>query len=381
MSLYLPIPSNPYIAGNPINDKAMFFGRDEDFQFIREKFLNQEHGLILTLAGERRSGKTSILFQIRNGRLGDGFIPFFIDMQSMAGIEDTPQFLGQIANIMCKASEAPDGSCSLESIQYDEFELAIDRLRKQYEGTRIIFMIDEYEIIEKKIEEGKISSEIIPFCARLMEYHNILFLFAGSNNLENRNAIYWKPLFTKSYHKRIPYLNYTECCELITSPLENYVNYSDAQLKNIYRLSAGQPYYTQLICQRVVDQLLVENRNVVNDDDLDDVVSEILASPIYPMIYFWNDFNKPEMICLSLLSKILPDGHSGVEVKLIIEYLKKNDLSKIIREDEIIAVFGEMCNKEILLKRDNAYSFRMDFLRKWIAHEQDIWKLESEMGF
>jgi hypothetical protein len=38
--------------------------------------------------GERRSGKTSILFQILNGRLGERFLPVLVDMQILAGIRD-----------------------------------------------------------------------------------------------------------------------------------------------------------------------------------------------------------------------------------------------------------------------------------------------------
>jgi len=38
--------------------------------------------------GERRSGKTSILFQILNGCLGERFLPVLVDMQILAVIRD-----------------------------------------------------------------------------------------------------------------------------------------------------------------------------------------------------------------------------------------------------------------------------------------------------
>ena len=82
---------NPYIVGNPIRSKDMFFGREDDFRFIRDKLVNSPTGLIIVLAGERRSGKTSILYQILNGRLGERFVPVFIDMQAMT-IRDEAEF-------------------------------------------------------------------------------------------------------------------------------------------------------------------------------------------------------------------------------------------------------------------------------------------------
>ena len=56
---------NPYIVGKPIEDQKMFFGREDDFAFIKKKVTGGETGGILVLCGSRRSGKTSILFQIK----------------------------------------------------------------------------------------------------------------------------------------------------------------------------------------------------------------------------------------------------------------------------------------------------------------------------
>src|SRR5262245_15548204 len=89
---FTPINPNPYIVGNPVRNPAMFFGREAEFELVRKRFSQSEMGLLLVFCGERRSGKTSILFQIMDGRLGAGFIPVLIDMQSMA-IESEVAFL------------------------------------------------------------------------------------------------------------------------------------------------------------------------------------------------------------------------------------------------------------------------------------------------
>jgi hypothetical protein len=381
MNTYYPIPTNPYIVGNPIMDKEMFFGREEDFQFIRDNFLKQQNGLILTLAGERRSGKTSILFQILNGRLGEGFMPIFIDMQAMAGIESTSQFLGRIAYFMSKDEDETVIPAVSDNIEPDEFEFLINKIQQLKDGSRIIFMIDEYEIIEKKIDEGKISPDITLFCSRLMEKFNVMFLFTGSNNLENRNAPYWKVFLSKSCFRRIPYLNEIDCNKLITKPLGKYISYSGRQLEKIFRLTAGHPFYTQNICQILVDHLITNRRNIVFDNDIDSAISEILASPIHQMIYYWQDFSRNQMKGLSLLGHLLNEENQTVEIKEIIEFLKKNGLKRLITDLEIRDVLKEMCNKAILIKSANGYCFRMDFFRSWIRQEQSIWKLVGELGY
>src|SRR6185436_19714258 len=81
---FTPIAPNPFIVGNPVRDRAMFFGRETEFELVRKRFQDSNHGGLLVFCGERRSGKTSILFQILDKRLGPDFIAVLIDMQSMA---------------------------------------------------------------------------------------------------------------------------------------------------------------------------------------------------------------------------------------------------------------------------------------------------------
>jgi hypothetical protein len=50
---------NPYIVGNPIVNRNLFFGREDDFAFIRNKVTGSGTGGILVLCGTRRSGKSS----------------------------------------------------------------------------------------------------------------------------------------------------------------------------------------------------------------------------------------------------------------------------------------------------------------------------------
>ena len=41
--MFRPI-HNPYIVGNPIKDRDMFFGREDDFTYIRQKITGGKQG-------------------------------------------------------------------------------------------------------------------------------------------------------------------------------------------------------------------------------------------------------------------------------------------------------------------------------------------------
>lgn len=99
---FKPIYPNPYIVGNPIRSRDMFFGRVDEFRHIAQALDNGKKTALIVLFGERRSGKSSILYQIQNGQLGQSFLPIFVDMQIMAGIANEAEFLGASSPIPAK---------------------------------------------------------------------------------------------------------------------------------------------------------------------------------------------------------------------------------------------------------------------------------------
>ena len=88
---------NPYVVGNPVRNRSTFFGREAEFEYVRALCHGTSGGGLLVFCGERRSGKTSILFQITGGRLGAEFIPVLIDMQFLA-IRNEVEFLERISS-------------------------------------------------------------------------------------------------------------------------------------------------------------------------------------------------------------------------------------------------------------------------------------------
>src|SRR5437764_14035015 len=61
---------NPFIACNPVTGSEMFFGREDVFQFIRQTLIGQHRDNVIVLYGQRRTGKTSVLYQTRSHNVG-----------------------------------------------------------------------------------------------------------------------------------------------------------------------------------------------------------------------------------------------------------------------------------------------------------------------
>src|SRR5262249_9102516 len=77
---YVEIP-NPYTSGTPLRDRHMFYGRSNDIETLRKRLSSTTGNKVVVLSGQRRMGKTSLVYQLSN-ELKDGpQVPVMIDLQ------------------------------------------------------------------------------------------------------------------------------------------------------------------------------------------------------------------------------------------------------------------------------------------------------------
>lgn len=242
---FTPVYPNPYIVGNPVRGRSMFFGREAEFELVRKRFQHSDRGGLLVFCGERRSGKTSILFQILDGRLGPDFIPVLIDMQSMAVgneiefltrlSEEVRAALGTSAERIAIPSFTPDASHSAT------FQRFVREVLRSHPNKKLILLFDEYELFENKIDGGLLGPDVLHVLASLIEHHPVFVVFTGSQHLEQRRQEYWK-ILGKSLHKMISFLERDDAVNLVRQPVEGRVRYAEDSVEAIWRLTAGQPF-------------------------------------------------------------------------------------------------------------------------------------------
>ena len=382
--MFEPI-TNPYIVGNPIKTKKMFYGREDDFEFIKRKLESGSKSYIIVLSGERRSGKTSILFQILNGQLGDNFIPILIDMQTMAGLKNESEFFEKFAQETLKYLDDRfllqnyNFHSSHES-PYKVFSRLLDDMHQAEPKKTKLFLIDEYELIESKSEEGSVSPNFVPFLSGVLESERrVSFIFTGSRTLEERKNNYWQNLFGKSLFRNVSFLSEQDTMRLIRQPVEGRITYSDEVLKNIYRLTAGQPFYTQIVGQNIVDFVNEKQKIHIEREDLDQIVNEILENPLPQMIYFWNSLPQSQMLMLSLLSEILVDPDQQITANEITKQSKKKKLGITLDHQLISTILETLYHQNYVSKTGDTYSFQIDLLRQWIKRDHSIWRVMKEV--
>ncbi|MEJ2544213.1 MAG: AAA-like domain-containing protein [Calditrichaceae bacterium] len=381
--MYKPI-SNPYIVGNPIRTSDMFFGRQDDFQFIKRKLETGDKSYIFVICGERRSGKTSILFQILSGRLGESFIPILVDMQTMAGLKNEIEFFVKFAEETQKHLKIKtdlDKYFKTSDSSFNSFTKFLNDIYTKHDDKHILFLIDEYELIETKISEGSLNENFIPYLAGLLESDmRLSFIFTGSTKLEERKNKMWQILFAKSLFRNVSYLSRDDTLRLIQEPVKGSIDYNVESLNIIYRLTAGQPFYTQVVCQNIVDYVNQTQNNQIQEENLEIIINEILENPLPQMIYFWNSQSDDKKLIFSLLAELLEKPNEWITAVDIIKQSKQRKFGLTLSEKSINMTMEALFHSQHLSKSPSGYKFQMDLFRRWIKRDHAIWRVMKEVS-
>jgi ligand-binding sensor domain-containing protein len=419
---YIPIEPNPYIVGNPIRTETMFYGREDDFRYVRTKLDSANQGVVIVFCGERRVGKSSILYQVLNGRLGARFVPVFVDMQEMVIASDA-EFFARTSRLIAeavatadrdgaaiaalsathglssqrrRAEAAPDLRATVPrsagpksvpvpsfggSNPYPVFLDFLDDVLRILGDRTLLILVDEYELMESKVDDGKLSQELFTFLAGLMDNkERLALIFTGSRRLEERDKKYWRELLRRSLFRKVGFLSEKDTVRLVVEPVTGQVVYGKGVAELIYRLTAGQAFYTQVICQNTVDYLNETRRNWVVVADLKHIIDDILDNPLPQMIYAWDGLSDDEKIALSLLAESLPDGSLFATAAQLRGSVDLNDYPVHLSENTIRLTLEEMFRREMLDKDAiDGFKLKMDLFRLWVRRSHSIWQVVNEV--
>jgi len=380
---------NPYIVGNPIEDRRMFFGRTDDFAYLNTKMAGADRGGFFVLCGTRRSGKTSVLFQIQQGRLGDRFLPVLVDMQANPANGDVP-FVRHLTDRIA-ASLDPEGALDLPPFEAgdQDFRVLRDafigycrRVRAANGHRNLVLMFDEYELFEDAVRDGHLTRRILDLLGAMVQGDSGIFIvMAGSTKLEERDPEFWASCLGQSLHRRISFLSRKDALLLITEPVAGSVSYEPGVPERLLDLGAGQPFYTQVLCQGLVDRLNEEGETTATAEDVDQVVRDIVDNPLPHMIFTWGSLSDVEKVALAAMAEIGGSGDDTVGADDILAHLKTEKTGITLATDLLSEGLERLFVEDLLDKDegDERYTFRMGLWHSWVSRMHSVWQVLEEI--
>jgi hypothetical protein len=363
----------PYVTGTPLQTSHTFVGRQDVFDFVREHLLGTYQNNVIVLHGQRRTGKTSILYRL-NDVLAQTHLCVLIDMQGKAARGEV-DFLYSMADDIVYTLENKDIMVDLpprsEFEESPEFFFRSRFLRGVYDALgekNLLLMFDEFEELQKRVEDGKLTADIFPYLRNLMQHERkVDFVFAGTHKLEDLAAEYWSILFNIAAYKRISFLTADEVARLVTEPVAPYgLEYDPLAIERIYQVAAGHPYFTQLICHEMVAYHNASRRSYFTTTDVDAVLGRIIEQGEAHFKYIWAESGTQRRLALLALAELL-ETEDAVTLDDVAALLRKR--GRPLSERELPKALDDLEARDIVMRsgpRSSLYRFRVDLVRRWI---------------
>jgi archaellum biogenesis ATPase FlaH len=370
---------NPYIVGHPVKEAAMFFGREDIFNFIEENISGSVQDRTIVLYGQRRTGKTSLLYQLVNGKLGERYIPILVDMQELALlINQTEDMLGELAYAIERALTRADvtvTSLDSDSPSTRAFNRYLDTVETALGERKAILIFDEFELIESKIDEGKLAADFLGYLRSMVQHRSrFVFMFTGTHRLEEMSQDYWSILFNIALYRQVSYLNEAEAVALIRGPVREALTVDDIAVEKILRLTHRHPYFIQLMCWALVNQCNERSRNYATINDVNDALEQILTTGEGHFAYIWQQISSREQLALGLLAHTLRGGVSWARLDDMLVQLAEVSGDALDR-DTMLQVLDRLVQQDIIDVASEGvlrYRFRLEVLQQWITRTKSI---------
>ena len=232
----------------------------------------------------------------------------------------------------------------------------------------LLLMFDEFEELQKRVEDGKLDAEVFPFLRNLMQHEEPLdFVFAGTHKLEELGAEYWSILFNIASYKKITFLSHDDAQRLIVEPVKPHLEYDPLAIERIIGVTGGHPYFTQVVCHELVSYHNETQRSYLTANDVAEVLDRIVERGEAHFKFLWAESSTNERLVLLTLSDLLETAETASADD--VDALLDKRACCLDNDAKVPDVLDRLEMGDILTRsnpRSNLYRFKIDLIRRWI---------------
>lgn len=264
---------NPYVSGEPVRRGDMFFGRRE----LLNRILSILHNNSVMIHGERRIGKTSMLFQLAD-QLREANDPDYRFIPIMIDLEGTPEdeFFHRImeATVEAVAPSVPvDLPLAYQPVQAEytardlrrDLRLIINRLQADETRTvRLILLIDEVDAMN---EYDQLTQQQL---RRIFMEHfaqNLGAVVAGVRVSKEWDRVE-SPWFNLFNEVELAPFSQQEARALLKEPVRGIYTWHEDALNYVIDQADGRPHRLQQYALEAVNRMIAARRTVITLQDV-----------------------------------------------------------------------------------------------------------------
>jgi hypothetical protein len=369
---------NPYIAGAPVVETSMFFGREDVFTWIERSLAGKFVDHILVLHGQRRVGKTSVLKQIPNF-LSDKYIQVFFDLQGRTNTT-LDRFLWWLAREIVRTLKQSRGF-TIQRPNRDDFTADPEYLINEFLpslhpilGDQVLLLtFDEFDTLDREEIQETLAKPLIATLRRLMEVEGLNFIFSigsSGNKLENMQASY-TDFFKSALYRKISFLTHDDSRSLITKPVEGTLHYDRKAVDRIHQITSGHPYFTQLMCHELFTLCQKTGKRSISEGDVESILESVIERGTVNLKFVWDEANDLEKWVLAGLAQM--DG-SATNQKLS-QMLREQGVR--FSDSDLNSAIIHLCDKDVI---NQGNQFVIHLMQMWLQINRPLARVQEELA-
>ncbi|WP_370615695.1 AAA family ATPase [Mumia qirimensis] len=297
-------PFRQYASGIPVDEPGMFFGREQLITDIVTHLLSVKPGRCFGLYGQKRTGKSSVVEQVRLRLADEGILVASVSMGVVDRSSITASFFtevldqlrSQVGGLLSESVFArlltrwPD-SAAVAREPLNSFRKAIVATRALLRADgeaepRLVIVVDEFTYLFEILRRSHVSpsehDQLRDFMRQwksLIEARLFSALVVGQDSMP-----YFIDAFPNEFSvmqlERLEYLTTSETETLADRPIlridgsSRFVGYA---LHSIPAYTDGHPFFTQILCDRVVTIANERKNPSIAQHDVEEAVESLLA--------------------------------------------------------------------------------------------------------
>ena len=391
-----------YAEGGIVGDPEMFYGREELIQNVVltiERSRTQSKCIVVF--GQKRSGKSSILFHLRERfeREKDLLVLDLGDIGAILDEHSSAPFLYQILwTILSKLRRAieiriesgfnsfdlsfpsdiefyahPSPLILFKEI-FDNYKHIASRL-DDWHNTRVVILIDEFSYIYEKIIEGRIPGSFMKNWKALLQENYFHAVLAGQDVMPKFKQRFPNE-FGTTQDERVSYLKREDAMKLIDEPIHigggaGQSRYRERAIERILELTAGSPFYIQILCNRLVEYMNRKHARLVTQADVEHIKEELIRGV--------NALSKDKFENLINSGDTSEDAISDEDSLNILKTIARNSQTGPCNRNSIACetstpmdrILNDLVKRDVIEReREHYYQIRVGLFREWLMANQ-----------
>jgi hypothetical protein len=368
-------------------DSEQFVGRTAKIQAIGNRLLKAQMSSTY-ITGQKRVGKTSLSKAVLRYVMAVAKAPAIFETTylewgeySTADAKSTVKALGDQLYLFL-ASHLPAG-VNLVAPNFDGSLAPLNLVAKTLEihkpNHRFVIVLDEFDEIHPEMYRyGALAEAFFANLRTLAARRNLAFILVGGEKMpfiisaqgDQLNKFGREPL---DYFSRSE--EWTDFVELVTAPARKQLNWEESALNELFTLTNGHPYYTNLLCARIFASAIAQRDTEIIARDVRHAASgRISELDTNSFAHFWKDGingerDAAEVIELKRLRLLVAFGRASRLGGTSRDAISAQVSGSSLHVSDVGPLIDDFCRRDIMKETGSDVTVQLSIFYRWL---QDV---------